>query len=717
MTNKGSFSLYNVLFTGDDPWGRNLDDATLLRAATKLGPDTRRIGFRPPETTLRGPLWRVHLARFLFIWPPPMLFLYGVVLAATNDTGLWVLLLPIFWWWLLIAAATGLGTYQMLRWWRGRLLRREVVIPTAKAVRHVLGVPKFMQRHSNQMVQLGGDFDRQRNDDKPVEPVRIMLPAGAVGDDDRATQRRLLDRVGATLGMPNPEPQWQLRGSAPFVLLRPASSPPERVHFAAIKPHLEKADLHHPIIGMASGMRTVGIDYLNDSPHVLISGGSGTGKSVLVKGILAQRMHHGAGLVVLDFKRVSHLWAHDLPGCAYAWQIEDIPQLAVAVGEALQNRIGAPLEEYEHFRAVDVLVEEANSLMALLQQYWKQVKDPSDPVQSPAVAALQRVIFMGREMGIHGHWVSQRASTRVFGADGGDARENFTTRLMAKWTMQTWRMLCGGIPFRRWPGGGRGVWARVQDDDVEIVRTALWTDAECRDWATSGEPCLELPLEMVSALTGGPAVPKIQSAERPAPLVTLSQALPQLPGPDMSLSAIRKYSTRDLTFPKAVDMVGPANQYRLPDLIEWKARRDAMRGSLPIREHRAPGLVYAIDTINPATGQTVLGYIGQTRQALADREAQHRETQPWADLMPGPARIIWQGEPTDAELDTIEVEFIRELKPLYNFDGQEGADHAMPKWQAVEARHARDRRAGREPWEPLSQSQWRAARLNQPIAS
>src|SRR5215207_9143541 len=109
MTNKGSFSLFNVLFTGDDPWGRNLDDAIFLRPATKHGTDTRRMGFRPAGI-LRGALWRVWLARQLSgiglpFSPPLWLLLIGAALVITGKTGTWALLLPVYYWCALTLAA------------------------------------------------------------------------------------------------------------------------------------------------------------------------------------------------------------------------------------------------------------------------------------------------------------------------------------------------------------------------------------------------------------------------------------------------------------------------------------------------------------------------------------------------------------------------------------------------------------------------------------
>src|SRR5215207_824202 len=120
MAKRGSlwkdFSLHNVLFTGQDPWQRDLDDASFLRAATTHGPDKRRWDIRPKDT-LRGPLWRVWLARMLFIWPPPVLFLWGAVLAIRGQAGSWALLLPLFWWWLLLAAVAAFFLRKLWKWW------------------------------------------------------------------------------------------------------------------------------------------------------------------------------------------------------------------------------------------------------------------------------------------------------------------------------------------------------------------------------------------------------------------------------------------------------------------------------------------------------------------------------------------------------------------------------------------------------------------------
>lgn len=557
-----------------------------------------------------------------------------------------------------------------------------------------------------------GAFRAEKSEDEPggrVEepPVRINLPPGK---GSAATQQKaLLTSLGNVLGMPDPLAKWFLRGRHPYVELRPRRLPPPAVLFAGVKRHFEATDIDHPVIGLAPGNHVETIDYANNSPHVLVSGGSGTGKSVLLKCIHAQRMHHGAGLIVLDYKRVSHRWAHNLPGCIYAWKIEHIHDVAVLAGLELERRIANVLPagddtdvDLVQFRTIDVLVEEINSLTPQLQSYWASIRETGDPTESPAISAIKRTVNMGREYSMHVHVGAQRGSANIFGSNGGDIRESFQTRLLAKWTAQTWKMLAGGLPFQRCPSGTRGIWAALGDEGAVIVRTPFLTNAQAREWAMSGIECPVTPLgELPSDVrpVPGPVLPE---------LVSLSKALDHLPGPALKIDAIRKAAQRP-GFPLPVGELGPAKTYDLEALIAWKMARDEARQlddqfSLPAagRGGRGSGKVYRFDCLDEATGAVVCGYVGQTRRTLAEREREHRGDKPWSDLIVGAITLVWESEEvSDADLDAIERRYILDLKPLYNVEHQLGAPHAVPKWEQIEARQVRNAGRGLPVWIPI----------------
>jgi hypothetical protein len=464
-------------------------------------------------------------------------------------------------------------------------------------------------------------------------------------------------------------------------------------------------------MGLAAGARAVSIDLDNNSPHTMISGGSGTGKSVLAKALLSQRMHYGVGQVMLDYKRVSHRWMHALQGdgVIYAWRLPHIHDVLVACGEELKRRLETVLPadndpdvDLVEFPTIDVTVEEINSTTMLLADYWRETGGQG---QSPAISALKLLVNMGREYHMHVWIMAQRAGASVFGSNGGDIRESFQTRLMAKWTVPTWKMLAGGAEYRR-PIGGRGIWARVQDDEVEIVRTPMLTNAQAIDWARGGTAC---PPSSV-LMPGQEADVHVTSVRMDRPsgpeLVTLSGALHRLPGRPIGLAGLRTASQSRAgrrPFPEPVrPAIGtrPAF-YDLDALVAWKLERDGDAVELVARPGARHGFVYALDCLDPESGTVVLGYVGQTFRSLAEREREHRGDKPWADLIVGSIRALWEGDPTEAELDDLERSYIQDLKPLYNVAEQKGAAWAIPLRTQIMARHQRDRDAGRSLWSPV----------------
>jgi DNA helicase HerA-like ATPase len=105
-------------------------------------------------------------------------------------------------------------------------------------------------------------------------------------------------------------------GQALVPQLRPRQRPPDTVRFADpdVRAAVEKAKPSAPLIGLTCGNRPVAVDLDRESPHVLLSAGTGGGKSSTIRALAAQLMHHGATTWVLDAKRHSHAWLRDVPG-------------------------------------------------------------------------------------------------------------------------------------------------------------------------------------------------------------------------------------------------------------------------------------------------------------------------------------------------------------------------------------------------------------------
>lgn len=771
-------SLLRYFVTGQSVLGRPTDNASFLHAATKdnrgkpterlSGPLWQRLARR--WAALGLPLFFLALAalstavRALFGSAVPLVFRIPWARVAL--------------WWEIVAVClvAGFGTMLFASYWRQRKQISEFVYPAWQAACAVMGTG-YHKRDARKMVELPEGFEvddepgetllgriadrvwRDRRNaaalarveqeaehaaDPSTEivvrpksvvarylgrrldeesqaprelpeppPVRIFLLPGKVTNETE--RKRFVASVGSVLGMPDAKPTWYARGRRPFVELRPNVAPPAAVSFAQILRYLDAAGLTNPFMGLGAGNHAISIDLDNNSPHTMISGGSGTGKSVLLKNFLAQRMHNGAGVVMLDYKRVSHRWMHNLPGCDYAWRLGDVHDKLCAAGEELGRRLETVLPEdnaidaeMQIFPTIDIVVEEINSTMKLLTAYWQTVLGGTGT--SPAVTALMTLVNMGREYRMHVWIAAQRASASIFGANGGDLRESFQTRLLAKWSVQTWKMLAGNTQYQR-PIGGRGVWARVQDDEIEIVRVPFWTNDEARGYAMSGVQCPADPLPGGAYIAAGHRTEQADIGPR---LVTLSASIVHLPadsrGKTLSISGLRTASRRP-GFPAPL-VVGESTRpslYDLDALIAWRANAVGEVGQLDemfeqppaVRDLRRRGIVYACDTLNTETGAIEIGYVGQTRRTLAEREAEHRGNKPWADLIVGNFRVVWEGEPTDEELDAIEKKYIRDLRPRYNIEHNMGKSWSVPKWVQLEARHRRDDELGRPHWYPV----------------
>lgn len=106
---------------------------------------------------------------------------------------------------------------------------------------------------------------------------------------------------------------------------------------------------------------------------------------------------------------------------------------------------------------------------------------------------------------------------------------------------------------------------------------------------------------------------------------------------------------------------------------------------------RRRGIVYGINAVHPTVGGVVVGYVGQTVQVLRAREGQHRDDQPWSDLIVGDAYVVEEGWWTCDELTAREMWHIARLRPLYNYTGNLTNPDRIPIFEARRQRQARDR--------------------------
>lgn len=323
--------------------------------------------------------------------------------------------------------------------------------------------------------------------------VEIDLPSKFTASEQK--RKALLAAIKPRLGLMELEASWQLKGRHPRLELTAPPAPPSIAPYAAYRDLLMRSDEYRPFLGVAASGELLAAEMQGDSPHTALSAGSGAGKSKLTASIVAQVLSWGWHVIILDWKVESHEWAKGLPGVTYVSEVSAIHDTCVRIGQEVDvRRMLTPDERAQRSRTL-VVREEWNITAEQLTLYWAELRAqemrlPPDerefmPPRSPAITAMSKLDGAGRAFNLFDFLIAQRMSNRVFNGNT-DARESFGLRLLARYTMQTWKMLTALKYIKKPSQIGR--WVAVVNDEAQQFQAILGTDEEWRELAMSGQP-------------------------------------------------------------------------------------------------------------------------------------------------------------------------------------------------------------------------------------
>lgn len=462
--------------------------------------------------------------------------------------------------------------------------------------------------------------------------MRVDLPRGFNGDTKVRTSVERI--IGEKLALPEISLTWNLAGETPHIVVRQAPRPPDKVPFFDHLPLIEAAPDSAPVLGLGHQGRVVSVDLDTESPHILVSMSTGGGKSVLLRAIAIQGLKRGAYVVICDRKRVSHKWARGLPGVEYNRDIAEIHNALIRTAAEGMRRfalIEDALDAGEDADSINVgpriflLLEELNATISKLASHWAKIRPNGGPRVSPAIEALGEVLFMGREAKIHVIAVGQLMTAKALG--GPEMRECFSTRILARYSRNAWKMLVPEV----WPAPKSSRHSgRVQvvlAGEAYETQVLFAKDAEAREWVLSdpapqriGEPApMTAPPSFgapeVTAsqqghtlgdspvtVTGHASSAFMSSEDQPAGMIPPNlrvipggQPYGQTPDaeeliglrdacqtliPHVSLTSARAARARDDEFPQpAATGAGGEHLFRKEDLIRWGRNRQRATGS------------------------------------------------------------------------------------------------------------------------------------------
>lgn len=438
--------------------------------------------------------------------------------------------------------AAVVGGWQGYRTFRLRTHTREVVKPIHNTLGHHLGY--FPARPEEWLTVPLDYYDEDTSGTRVELPPAVPVPA--------EVQRSITELMSHKLGISDLSVAWHLKGSEPYVVFRPEPSAPKACSYEDVAELMRNSPDTAPVVGLTKRNRAVSLDLEDESPHILISAGSGGGKSVLARAIIMQMLRHGAQVVICDRKRISHKWAKDLPGVSYHRDIADIHHALIelsAEGDR-RNRL-TDHDEVPELRRVVLVFEEMNATVGKLREYWEDARDKTDPKRSPAISALGDLVNMGRQVKMNVVAIGQRIEARTLG--GGDIRESFGIRALARFSVQTWKMLASECPMPR-KSKQRGRWYFVTSGESTETQVVFVTDSDAQMFA--GER-VDLADKVGTVGVGTET------------LVTLREAFGD------QYDRLRKAAQRDPAFPDAqVSVTGGANLYQRVAVRNWLDTRE-----------------------------------------------------------------------------------------------------------------------------------------------
>lgn len=352
---------------------------------------------------------------------------------------------------------------------------RNIVSPLARAIGPVMGIEKTP---ADNYIDINRRFVHRLSG----QPASVNIPHSLAGQPG---PRKMIEEACLNIFAANAHDllfRWAFNSAKAKLFLMWAPAPPNFVSLETCSEKLQGKKDSHIFLGIARNDQDVLVDIDNESPHVMISMGTGAGKSAASRSIGAQAKHNDCDVVILDIKRISHKWAESVPGIRIAKSIAEIHECAVELGEELDRRIVATDKGHRPGKRMVIIVEEMNMLTRRLKDYWDDIREKGQPKRSPAIAAINDMLFGGRQLEMNCVLIGQYLTANTVG--GTEARENLGIRIMGRFSPQSWKNLAGDIsmPFSsRHPGR-----VYVVSEGIATECQLLYmSDEEAIAWATN----------------------------------------------------------------------------------------------------------------------------------------------------------------------------------------------------------------------------------------
>lgn len=178
------------------------------------------------------------------------------------------------------------------------------------------------------------------------------------------------------------------------------------------------------------------------APHLLVSGETGAGKTVLIRTLVARAAKQWGDVRIADPKRVEFAGMRGWPGVTeVATSIEDICELVTSVYDEMDSRyeqVESGTAQARDFAPILFVIDEAREFIDRANAAWRAAKERGE---HPAIEQWRSIARLGRSARIYMLVGIQRPDAKVF---SGEARDNYGARVaLGSMSDQGARMMFG----------------------------------------------------------------------------------------------------------------------------------------------------------------------------------------------------------------------------------------------------------------------------------
>ena len=220
-------------------------------------------------------------------------------------------------------------------------------------------------------------------------------------------------------------------------------------------------------------------------PHLMVVGRTGTGKTVVINGVVMEAAARGIPVWICDPKRIEFMGLRRWPNVqVVATTVEHMVALIYRAWDEMERRyalVEAGQADEGDFTPLILVLDEYRDLVGMINEWYARIKVRGMPSRCSAFEKFTSLARRGRSARVHLILGTQRPDADILaggGSGGGELRDNFATRislgrLSPQGAQMMWDASYIGVTIPRGiPGRGTAVSA---GDDRPMEVQSYWT--------------------------------------------------------------------------------------------------------------------------------------------------------------------------------------------------------------------------------------------------